>query len=224
MSRRAAEEEIRAGRIKVNGVPAVIGQTVLPGVDKVEFRGAEVAKKEGDRYVTIILNKPRGYVTTMSDEKGRKCVAELVEDVGVRVYPAGRLDYDSEGLLIMTNDGELANILMHPSHRIPKIYHVKIRGAVTPDQIAALGQPMEIDGYKRKRVAVSTVTLKENETTLSMTLYEGRNRQIRKMCEKVGLEITALKRVAIGDVKLGNLHVGTWKKLTKAQVDYLKKD
>ena len=169
-----------------------------------------------------MLNKPRGYVTTMSDEKGRKCVAQLVTDVGTRVYPVGRLDYDSEGLLLLTNDGDLANLLTHPKHHIPKIYHVKIKERITPEKLTALGKPMEIDGYKLKPVKAEIVTLANDVTVLSMTLYEGRNRQIRKMCESLDLEIISLKRIAIGDLKLGNLKPGTWKKLTKSQVDYLR--
>jgi len=222
MSRRAAEAEILRGNIKVNGEPVELGFTVEPGVDVVTYRGKTIAKSSTDRYVTVMLNKPRGYVTTMSDEKGRKCVAQLVTDVGTRVYPVGRLDYDSEGLLLLTNDGDLANLLTHPKHHIPKIYHVKIKERITPEKLTALGKPMEIDGYKLKPVKAEIVTLANDVTVLSMTLYEGRNRQIRKMCESLDLEIISLKRIAIGDLKLGNLKPGTWKKLTKSQVDYLR--
>lgn len=222
MSRRAAEKEILAGSIKVNDLPAELGQKVTPGKDRVTYKGQPVVLKENERKVYIMLNKPRGYVTTLSDDKSRKCVAELVKDAGVRVYPIGRLDMDSEGLLLFTNDGELANKLMHPKHHIPKIYHVKVKGEITPEQFKALGQPMDIDGYEIQPVACEIITRKENYTVIRMELYEGRNRQIRKMCEKTELEITKLQRVAIGNIKLGSLAPGNWKHLTKTQADYLK--
>ena len=223
MSRRAAEKEIEAGRIKVNGAPAELGQKVIPGKDRVTYKGQPVEIKENDRKVYIMLNKPRGYVTTLSDDKSRKCVAELVEDVGTRVYPIGRLDMDSEGLLLFTNDGELANKLMHPRHHIPKIYHVKVKGEITAEQLKALGKPMIIDDYEILPVACDIVTRKDNYTVIRMELYEGRNRQIRKMCEQTELEITKLQRVAIGNIKLGDIPPGNWRHLTKSQVDYLKK-
>ena len=222
MSRRAAEKEILAGSIKINGLPAELGQKIIPGKDRVTYKGQPVVLKKNERKVYIMLNKPRGYVTTLSDDKSRKCVAELVEDVGVRVYPVGRLDMDSEGLLLFTNDGELANKLMHPKHHIPKIYHVKVKGEITPEQLKALGQPMDIDGYEIQPVTCEIITRKENYTVIRMKLYEGRNRQIRKMCEKTELEITKLQRIAIGNIKLGSLAPGNWKHLTKTQADYLK--
>ncbi len=223
MSRRAAEKEIEAGRIKVNDMPAELGQKVIPGKDRVTYKGKTIEIKQNDRKVYIMLNKPRGYVTTLSDDKSRKCVAELVEDVGTRVYPIGRLDMDSEGLLLLTNDGDLANKLMHPRHRIPKIYHVKVKGEITPEQLKALGKPMIIDDYEILPVACDIVTRKDNYTVIRMELYEGRNRQIRKMCEQTELEITKLQRVAIGNIKLGDIPPGNWRHLTKSQVDYLKK-
>lgn len=223
MSRRAAEKEIEAGRIKVNGQPAELGQKIIPGKDRVTYKGKPVELNPTERKVYIMLNKPRGYVTTLSDDKSRKCVAELVEDVGTRVYPVGRLDMDSEGLLLFTNDGELANKLMHPRHKIPKIYHVRVKGEITPEQLKALGKPMEIDGYEILPVNCEIVTRKDNFTVIRMELYEGRNRQIRKMCEQTELEITKLQRVAIGNIKLGDLAPGTWRHLTGSQVDYLKK-
>ena len=223
MSRRKAEEEILAGRIKVNGERVEQGRKIVPGVDRVEYLGRPVEQLNGNRMVYIMLNKPRGYVTTMSDELGRKCVASLVEDVGCRVYPCGRLDLDSEGLLILTNDGELANKLMHPSHHIPKLYTVKVKGKVTEQQLQKLNRPMMIDGYKTKPAGISIVTRKQDYTVLAMELFEGRNRQIRKMCEQLSLHIITLKRISIGDVKLGNLALGEWRHLTKAQVESLKK-
>ena len=223
MSRRAAEKEIESGKVKVNGLPAELGQKVIPGKDRVTYKGAVVELNPTDRKVYIMLNKPRGYVTTLSDDKSRKCVAELIEDVDTRVYPIGRLDMDSEGLLLFTNDGDLANKLMHPRHRIPKIYHVKVKGEITPEQLKALGKPMIIDDYEILPVACDIVTRKENYTVIRMELYEGRNRQIRKMCEQTELEITRLQRVAIGNIKLGDLTPGSWRHLTKTQVEYLKK-
>ena len=221
LSRRAAEEEIRRGGITVNGVPAVLGMKIDPGRDTVLYRGKKIGAPV--RHVYLMLNKPRGYVTTMCDEEGRPCVAQLVEDVGTRVYPVGRLDFDSEGLLLFTNDGELANRLTHPRYHKSKVYHVKLRAEVPPEKITALSRPMEIDGYLTKPVHISIVTRKENFTVLAMELYEGRNRQIRKMCESLGLVILSLKRISIGEVKLGNLAPGKWRYLTRSQVESLKK-
>ena len=158
----------------------------------------------------------------MNDELGRKCVASLVKDVGCRVYPCGRLDLDSEGLLILTNDGELANKLMHPSHHIPKLYTVKLKGKITEKQLYTLNAPMTIDGYDLQPAVVKILSMKDEETLLGVTLFEGRNRQIRKMCEAAGLEVLNLKRTAIGTITLGNLKLGTWRHLSRAQVEYLK--
>lgn len=223
MSRRAAEKEIQSGRIKVNGLPAELGQKIIPGKDRVTYNGKPVIIKNNDRKVYIMLNKPRGYVTTLSDEKSRKCVAELVNDLDTRVYPIGRLDMDSEGLLLFTNDGELANKLTHPKHSIPKIYHVKVKGEITGEQLKNLGKPMIIDDYEIRPVECDIITRRDNFTVIRMVLFEGRNRQIRKMCEQTGLEITKLQRVAIGNIKLGDLAPGKWRHLTKTQVEYLKK-
>ena len=222
MSRRRAEEEILAGRIRVNGERIERGRKIIPGIDKVEYLGSPVEKPSGLRFVYIMLNKPRGYVTTMNDELGRKCVASLVKDVGCRVYPCGRLDLDSEGLLILTNDGELANKLMHPSHHIPKLYTVKLKGKITEKQLYTLNAPMTIDGYDLQPAVVKILSMKDEETLLGVTLFEGRNRQIRKMCEAGGLEVLNLKRTAIGTITLGNLKLGTWRHLSRAQVEYLK--
>ena len=223
ISRRAAEKEIKAGKIKVNGMPAELGQKISPDKDRVTYKGKLVSAKVSNRKVYIMLNKPRGYVTTLSDDKSRKCVADLIKDVETRVYPIGRLDMDSEGLLLFTNDGELANKLTHPKHRIPKIYHVKVKGEITPEQLKKLKSPMVIDDYEILPVDCQIVTRRDNFTVIRMELYEGRNRQIRKMCEQTELEITKLQRVAIGNIKLGDLTPGTWRHLTKTQIEYLKK-
>ncbi len=223
MSRRTAEKEILNGRIKVNGEKVELGTKIIPGVDKITYNGKTVETKENGRKVYIMLNKPRGYVTTMSDEKSRNCVAALVEDVNLRVYPIGRLDMDSEGLLLFTNDGELANKLMHPKHHIPKIYHVKVNSEITPSQLKQLQKPMIIDDYEIEPVKCDIITRKDGYTVIRMELYEGRNRQIRKMCEQVELEITKLQRIAIGSIVLGDLPPAKWRYLTKSQVEYLKK-
>jgi len=222
MSRRKAEEEIAAGRIKVNGERVEQGRKILPGIDRVEYLGKPVERPDSHHNVYIMLNKPRGYVTTMNDEKGRKCVASLVEDVGCRVFPCGRLDLESEGLLLMTNDGELANKLMHPSHHIPKLYTVKVKGKITEQQLLKLNRPMVIDGYETQPAIAKILSMKEESTSIGITLFEGRNRQIRKMCEQLELTVLNLRRVAIGAITLGNLKAGCWKRLTRAQVDYLK--
>lgn len=222
LSRRAAEEEIAKGRVKVNGNVAELGQKIDPKKDVVEYKGERIMPRKGEKFTYILLNKPCGYLTSMSDDRGRKCVSELVKDVGKRVYPVGRLDMNSDGLLLFTDDGDLANVLTHPKHHIPKIYHVKVRGERDDKKIAALGKPMEIDGYKIEPVKVELFSCRSDNCILKMTLYEGRNRQIRKMCEQVHLEVMSLRRVAIGDIKLGELAPGKWRHLSGAEVSYLK--
>lgn len=218
MSRRRAEEEISRGAFQVNGHPATIGQKIVPSKDLVTYRGTKVVPVA--RKITVKLNKPRGYVSTMSDEKGRKCVADLVRDIPERVYPIGRLDLDSEGLLLMTNDGELANALMHPKSGIEKVYVVKVRTAPDDEQLKKLNQSMVLDGYTIKpcRVACPDPTV---PTKLRFILSEGRNRQIRKMCEQVGLEVTRLKRIAEGKISLGMLRSGTWQELDGKELSFL---
>lgn len=220
MSRRAAEKEIAEGRVKVNGSVASLGDKVLPGKDRVVWNGREILPDERKK-TYIMLNKPMGYVTTLSDEQGRKNVSELVSDAGVRVYPVGRLDMYSEGLLLLTDDGELTNRLTHPRHEIPKIYRVKLVGEVDGEVLKRLAQPMEIDGYRLQPVGVSLLGREDGFTTIKMTLYEGRNRQIRKMCEKLALSVARLTRVAIGDLSLGELPRGKWRYLTENEVQYL---
>ncbi len=221
MSRRKAEEEILAGRITVNGSKAELGEKIDPESDVVEYLGQPVSDSSVQT-VCIMLNKPKGYVSTMSDEKGRKCVKDLVSDLGVRVYPCGRLDLNSEGLLLMTNDGELANRLMHPKHHIPKVYHVRVSKTVDSELIKKLSSPMTIDGYRIKPAKAELISVGKNGMSdLKITLFEGRNRQIRKMCEQVGLNVINLRRVAIGEIQIGNLKSGMWKKLSKEQIEYL---
>lgn len=223
MSRRAAEKEIELGRVTVNGERATLGLRIDPKTDVVKY-GDKVIKPTASEQVYIMLNKPRGYVTTMSDEKGRPTVQELTESVGARVYPVGRLDMDSDGLLLLTSDGELANKLTHPRHEIPKIYEVTVSGKADEKTLSALSAPMELDGYKILPVKCEIVKENADTTLLRMTLFEGRNRQIRKMCESVNLKIKRLQRVAIGDIKLGTLALGKYRHLTEKEVAYLKNE
>lgn len=220
MSRRAAEKEIERGAVTVNGKPAVIGQKIDPDRDKVKVAGKVC--RTGEKKLYIMLNKPRGYVTTMSDEKGRKCIPELMQELSARVYPCGRLDMESEGLLLLTNDGAVAEKLMHPRTHLEKIYHVKVRTAVSNDVLRALSEPMEIDGYPIKPVTVTLISKEEDATDLRFTLSEGRNRQIRKMCEKVGLEVMRLRRVSVGELNIGTLRPGKWRYLNHNEIEYLK--
>ena len=221
MSRRAAEDEIKKGLVRVNGEVAELGLRIDPARDTVEYKGKPVIPKKQSRCY-ILLNKPRGFVTTLSDEKGRRTVAELVSDLGRRVYPVGRLDMDSDGLLILTDDGELTNRLTHPRHEIPKIYHVTVAGDVSRQTLDALSRPMVLDGYEILPVKVRTLDFDRTETILEFTLYEGRNRQIRKMCDTQDLKIKRLCRIAIGEISLGSLEIGKWRHLTDDEVEYLK--
>ena len=220
MSRRAAEAEIAAGKVTVNGIVASVGDKVDPDVDVVVFGGRTLKYPTGE-HVYIMLHKPRGYLTAMSDDRGRKCVSELVHSVGSRVYPVGRLDLNSEGLLLMTDDGELANLLTHPRHAVGKVYNVSVRGEITEDMLERLRAPMLIDGYKTQGAEVSVIETYEGGGKLRITLYEGRNREIRKMCEQVGLTVSRLCRVQIGEIKLDNLALGKWRALDRAQIAYL---
>lgn len=222
MSRRAAEKEIQEGHFTVNGKLAAIGQKIDPSRDRVQYKGKWVKKE--NHLVYIMLNKPKGYVTTLSDEKGRKCVAELIKGVKTRVYPVGRLDMASEGLLILTNDGSLTQKLTHPKHEIPKIYKVKVKGKVSGAILATLNRPMVIDGYQTLPAECVITEEQEGKTILKITLHEGRNRQIRNMCDQVGLRILSLKRIAIGELELGNLPRGRYVYLKDEEIQYLNGD
>ena len=217
LSRRAAESEIEAGRVRVNGTLAQLGDKIDPEQDCVEYNGKRVLPRADKHYRYILLNKPRGYVCTAKDEKGRRTVLDLLHGVHTRVYPVGRLDMNSEGLLLLTDDGELTNQLTHPRHEIPKIYRVTVTPIPTKEQLQALTAPMELDGYRLLPVGVRQIA----PSLLEMELYEGRNRQIRRMCEAVGLKVTALQRIAIGRLLLGDLPVGTWRNLTEKEIAYL---
>lgn len=222
MSRRAAEDEIERGNVSVNGHVAQIGTKIDPRVDVVAYKGKRV-RYEKREYTYIMLNKPRGYLSSTTDDRGRKCVTDLLDGVEKRVYPVGRLDMISEGMILLTDDGELKNRLTHPSHTIPKIYRVKVGGSVSQEQYDILTSPLEIDGYKIKPVDVVITGEDESGTVLKMTLFEGRNRQIRKMCEQADLTVKRLSRVSIGNLKLDGLPVGKWRYLEQSEVDYLYK-
>ena len=218
-SRRKAEELIAQGKVKVNCKVAQIGDKISPKHDTVTVSGRKIVGSRKHYY--IMLHKPRGYITTMDDEMGRKCVAELVRDVGARVYPVGRLDKDSEGLLLMTNDGEFANHMTHPSKHIPKTYRVTVRPDVTEDMLTAFATGMEIDGRITAPADAHIIEKQDNRVVMEIVLYEGRNRQIRKMCESLGLEVARLKRTSMGSLKLGMLPPGKWRELKEDEVHKL---
>ena len=222
-SRRAAEEEIKNGKVTVNGEVATLGLRIDPERDIVIYKGKRVLPKT-DEKTYILLNKPRGIVTSLSDEKGRATVISLLKGVRTRVYPVGRLDMDSNGLLLLTDDGELTNRLTHPRHQIPKIYRVTVKGEVGEKALELLRSPLTIDGYKIQPVKTTIFSVENGSTTLEMTLFEGRNRQIRKMCALCELSITQLTRIAIGDISLGDLPSGKWRYLTEDEVEYLKRE
>lgn len=215
-SRRKSEELIEQGKVKVNGYVASIGDKINPKRDTVTVSGKKIVKQKSHTY--IMLHKPRGFITTMSDEMDRKCVAQLIKDVPGRVYPVGRLDRDSEGMLLFTNDGEFANAMTHPTRHVPKTYRVTVRPSITEEQITKLTTGVIIEDRMTAPAEVRVVTKEEGRVVLEIILYEGRNRQIRKMCEEVGLEVARLKRTAIGSIKLGMLKQGDYRELTEDEV------
>ncbi len=219
-SRRKAEELILGGHVKVNGKTAILGDKVL-STDKVFVRGKRIVVPKGGNYRYIMLNKPRGFITTMNDERGRKCVAQLVENVGERVYPIGRLDKDSEGMLVFTNDGDFANKVMHPKNNVYKIYRVTVRPSIDEDQLVKLETGVELDGRKTAPAYVRVIHKEQGRVVLEMILHEGKNREIRRMCEAVGLDVARLKRTQIGGVKMGMLKQGDWRDLTEQEVKKL---
>lgn len=220
-SRRKAEELIAAGAVKVNGVTAKIGDKVDPKTDKIIVKGKPV-ETHAQNGVYIMLHKPRGFITTMSDEMDRRCVAELVKEIPGRIYPVGRLDRESEGLLLMTNDGAFANAMTHPSRHVPKTYRVTVRPSVTEDQLTQIAVGIEIDGRKTAPADVRVISQEPGRVVLEIVLYEGRNREIRRMCESLGLEVARLKRTAVGPVRLGMLQQGKWRELTADEIKRLK--
>lgn len=215
-SRRKAEEMIAAGRVTVNGRTARLGDSAVPGKDVILLDGERI--NSSGRRLYLALHKPRGFVTTMSDERDRKCVAQLVEDAGERVYPVGRLDKDSEGLLLMTNDGEFANLIAHPRRHVAKTYRVTVRPSVNEEQLTRMASGVEIEGRMTAPAKVKVLEQQSGRVVLEIVLYEGRNREIRKMCEVLGLEVARLKRVAVGPVRLGMLPQGKYRELTKEEI------
>ncbi len=215
MARRKAEEAIEAGRVTVNGLPAHIGDSADPKTDVILVDGKTLPSVA--RMLTIMLHKPRGVVTTLHDEKGRRDVSELISEIPERLVPVGRLDMDSEGLLLMTNDGALANRLMHPSHEVEKVYRTWVRGDVAAG-IQRLRQPMELDGYRLHPAKVKLLEPTPEGAVLEITIHEGRNRQVRRMCEQAGLTVTRLCRVREGGLVLGDLRPGQWRELTEEEL------
>lgn len=220
-SRRKSEDLIRAGKVKVNGHVAEIGMKINPRKDLVTVGKQKLTNVKNRKMVYIMLNKPRGYVTTVSDELGRKTVMDLLPDFGCRIYPVGRLDKDSEGLLLLTNDGSFTNCMTHPSHEYAKVYRVTVRPAVNDEILFNLRNGIEIDGRKTAPCEVTVLTEEENRVVLEFILHEGRNRQIRKMCESQGLEVARLKRISIGPIKLGMLKQGDYRELSEQDVKKL---
>ena len=215
MARRKAEEAIEAGRVTVNGLPAYIGDSADPETDVILVDGKTLPSVA--RMLTIMLYKPRGVVTTLHDEKGRRDVSELISEIPERLVPVGRLDMDSEGLLLMTNDGALANRLMHPSHEVEKVYRTWVRGDAAAG-IQRLRQPMELDGYRLHPAKVKLLEPTTDGAVLEISIHEGRNRQVRRMCEQAGLTVTRLCRVREGGLVLGDLRPGQWRELTEEEL------
>ncbi len=212
-SRRKAEELISRGRVKLNGHPVKLGDK-CGFSDLITIDGERIYMPRKRNFVYIMMNKPRGYVTTVSDELDRRCVMDLLDGVDERVYPVGRLDRNSEGLLLFTNDGEFANSIMHPSRHITKTYRVTVRPDVNDEQLVRLSEGVEIDGRKTLPANVVVKEKQAGRVVMLITIKEGRNRQIRKMCEAVGLEVARLRRVSIGPLRLGMLKPGAWRELT----------
>ena len=219
-SRRKAEEMVKQGAVTVNGRTAALGDSADPDMDVILVEGKPLPAQQ--QFVYLMLNKPRGYVTTLSDEKGRKNAAQLVADCGVRVYPVGRLDMDSEGLLLFTNDGEFANRLMHPKHEVQKTYDVWVTGYSSGAE-ERLKMPIELDGYLIKAPLVKLLSTENDKARLRVTIHEGRNRQVRRMCATAGMQVTRLKRIREGKLSLGELPLGKWRYLTAYEVGQLEK-
>ena len=218
-SRRRSEEMIQNGQVTVNGIAASLGDSADPETDEIRVNGQLLPG--GQQSVYILLNKPRGYVTALSDEKGRPNAAQLVADCGIRVYPVGRLDMDSEGLLLFTNDGAFANALTHPKQEVEKVYEVWVSGYY-PGGEEKMSRPIVLDGYRIRPPKVTLLSVREAKAKLRVTIHEGRNRQIRRMCEAAGMRCTRLKRIQEGNLLLGALPCGHWRYLTPEEIAELK--
>lgn len=218
-SRRKAEEMIQNGMVTVNGATAHLGDTADPDTDEILVAGKPLPRQEN--FVYLMLHKPRGYVTTLSDEKGRPNAAQLVADCGTRVYPVGRLDMDSEGLLLFTNDGAFANNLMHPKHEVKKTYEVWTTG-YHPGSEVLLSRSITLDGYVIRPPKVKLIRAEGNRAKFQVTIHEGRNRQVRRMCEAAGMTCTRLRRIKEGSLSLGDLPLGKWRHLTVDEIEALK--
>lgn len=220
-SRRKCEELIQLGVVKVNGqIITELGYKVNPEIDIVEVKDKRIKLEEEKIY--IILNKPEGYVTTVKDQFKRPTVLDLVDNNGFRIYPVGRLDYNTSGLLLLTNDGDLAHKLTHPQHEIAKTYIAKLKGIPNEDELETFRNGIEIDGYITAKAYISILKKSRNSSLVKIKIHEGKNRQIRRMCERIGHPVIKLKRVAIGEIKLGDLKTGEWRYLSKNEIKYLK--
>lgn len=221
-SRRKAEELIKQGRVTRNGRPASIGDKADAKNDRIAVDGQAITERDTFRY--LMLYKPRGYITTLSDEKGRKCVADLISGIPQRVYPVGRLDVNSEGLLLLTNDGEFANLIMHPSGEVSKTYRVTIRPSLNEEQAAALASGINLDGKMTKPARLNVLSEEPGRVVIELTIHEGRNRQIRRMVESLGLEVVRLKRISEGPLRLGMLRPGEYRDLTSQELEAIKRE
>ena len=222
-SRRQAEQIILEGRVKLNGHPVKLGDKMDMHEDVLSVDGRTIRPPKKKEYKYYMLHKPRGYITTSSDDRGRKTVMELIKDIPERVYPVGRLDKDSEGLLLFTNDGALANALTHPSHQVAKMYRVTVNPAATEEQVVALANGVVLDdGTKTLPAIIRVVAEDEDRTVMEMSIKEGKNRQIRRMCRAVGLDVARLSRKSVGAVKLGMLAPGKYRELKPSEILALK--
>lgn len=221
-SRRKAEELIKQGRVTRNGRNVSIGDKADAKNDRIAVDGQAINERGTFRY--LMLYKPRGYITTLSDEKGRKCVADLIKDIPQRVYPVGRLDVNSEGLLLLTNDGEFANRITHPSGEVSKTYRVTIRPSLNEEQAAALASGINLDGKMTKPARLNVLSEEPGRVVIELTIHEGRNRQIRRMVEALGLEVVRLKRISEGPLRLGMLRPGEYRDLTKQELEMIKRE
>ena len=222
-SRRQAEQIILEGRVKLNGHPVKLGDKMDMHEDVLSVDGRTIRPPKKKEYKYYMLHKPRGYITTTSDDRGRKTVMELIKDIPERVYPVGRLDKDSEGLLLFTNDGALANALTHPSHQVAKMYRVTVHPAATEEQVVALANGVVLDdGTKTLPAIIRVVAEDEDRTVMEMSIKEGKNRQIRRMCRAVGLDVARLSRKSVGAVKLGMLAPGKYRELKPSEILALK--